>query len=155
MNSETRALHRAQIDRELAPLRRACPVRPRRGWVRAVRDALGMNGRQLAERMGIARSHLSQIEDAEVRGTTSLRTLGRAAHALGCELVYAFVPRDKETLEEIVQARAREAAERIVESVATNMALEAQSVDRDFLKREIDRIAADLIRAKPWDLWKE
>jgi len=120
-----------------------------------VREALGMNGRQLAERMGIARSHLSQIEEAEVRGAASLKTLQRAAEALGCELVYAFVPRGGKTLEELIHQRAREVAKRVVERVATNMALEAQSVDRDFRKREADRIAADLVRTMRKDLWEE
>jgi predicted DNA-binding mobile mystery protein A len=113
-----------------------------------------MNGRQLAERMGVVRSHLSRIEEAEMRDAVSLKTLQRAAEALGCELVYAFVPRDGKTLEEIVHERAREVAKRVVERVATNMALEAQSVDRDFRKREGDRIAADLVRTMRRDLWE-
>src|SRR5215510_9154119 len=101
MKPETLSLQREQIDRQLAPFRRVAAARPVRGWVRAVRQALGMNGRQLASRMGIARSHLSQIEDAEVRGAVSLRTLERVAHALDCEFVYALVPRDRKSLEEL------------------------------------------------------
>ncbi|MFQ5417727.1 MAG: helix-turn-helix domain-containing protein, partial [Myxococcota bacterium] len=93
MKPEARALLRNQLDRQLTSLRRTPLMRPRRGWVRAIREALGMNGRQLAERIGIARSHLSQIESAEARDSVSLRTLRRVADALGCELVYAFVPR--------------------------------------------------------------
>jgi len=112
-----------------------------------------MNGRQLAEKMGIARSHLSQIESAEARNSASLRTLRRAADALGCELVYAFVPRDGRTLEEMVQERARTVAERIVGDVATTMALEAQSVDRNFRKREVNRITSELVHTMRRDLW--
>lgn len=129
-------------------------MRPRRGWVRAIREALGMNGRQLAERIGIARSHLSQIESAEARDSVSLRTLRRVADALGCELVYAFVPRGGSTLEEMVRERARAVAERIVGDVATTMALEAQSVDRDFRKREVDRVASELVHLMRRDLWE-
>jgi hypothetical protein len=61
----TRQIERARLDRQLAPLRSAQRKdafrRPRRGWVRALREAVGMNGRQLAERMGIARSQLAQV----------------------------------------------------------------------------------------------
>jgi predicted DNA-binding mobile mystery protein A len=153
MKPEARALLRNQLDRQLSPLRPTELVRPRRGWVRAIREVLGMNGRQLAERMGIARSHLSQIESGEARDSVSLRTLRRAADALGCEFVYAFVPRDGRTLEEMVQERARVVAERIVGDVATTMALEAQSVDGDFQKREVDRIALDLAHTMRRDLW--
>ena len=155
MKPEARALLRNQLDRQLSSLRRTPLVRPRRGWVRAIREALGMNGRQLAERMGIARSHLSQIESAEARDSVSLRTLRRAADALGCELVYAFVPRDDRTLEKMVRERARAVAERIVGDVATTMALEAQSVDRDFRKREVDRIASELVHTMRRDLWEQ
>ena len=153
MKPEARALLRNQLDSQLSPLRQIQPVRPRRGWVRAVREALGMNGRQLAERMGIARSHLSQIETAEARDSVSLRTLRRAADALDCDLVYAFVPRDGRTLDEMVGERARAVADRIVEDVSTTMALEAQSVASDFQRREVDRVASELIHTMRRDLW--
>lgn len=114
-----------------------------------------MNGRQLSERLGIARSHLAHIEDAEVRGAATLHTLEKAADALGCDLVYAFVPREAKTLEVMVHERAREVAERIVGRVATTMALEAQGVDRAFQKKEMHRVAADLLRTLPRQLWDE
>ena len=155
MKAEAKPLVRDELDRRLAPLRRARLVRPRRGWVYAVREALGMNGRQLSERLGIARSHLAHIEDAEVRGAATLHTLEKAADALGCDLVYAFVPRYRKTLEVMVHARAREVAERIVGRVATTMALEAQGVDRAFRKKEVDRVAADLVRTLRKHLWDE
>ncbi len=120
-----------------------------------MREALGMNGRQLSERLGIARSDLAHIEDAEVRGAATLHTLEKAADALGCDLVYAVVPRDGKTLEVMVDERAREVAERIVGRVATTMALEAQGVDRAFRKKEVDRVAADLVRTLRKHLWDE
>jgi len=155
MEPEIRALQRDQIDRQLASLRQARPSRPARGWVRAVREALGMNGSQLTRRMKIARSHLSQIEDAEARGAVSIRTLQRAADALGCEFVYAFVPRGGKRFEQLVHERARQVAERMVERVAGTMALEDQSVDLEFRKREVDRLTAELVRTMRRDLWDE
>jgi predicted DNA-binding mobile mystery protein A len=155
MKAETISLQREQIDRQLKPLRQPRLVRPFRGWVRAVREALGLNGRQLAERMRIARSHVSQIEEAEVRGAVSIRTLERAADALGCDLVYALVPRDGKTFEILVHERAQKIAERRVERAAVTMALEDQAVSREFRKREVDRIAAELVRTMSKDLWDE
>jgi len=153
MKAEAISLQRDQIDRQLRPLRQARLLRPARGWVRAVREALGINGRQMAERMNIARSHLSQIEDAEARGAVSIRTLQRAADALGCDLVYALVPRNGKTLETLVHDRAQRTAEQMVERVAETMALEDQAVSREFRKREVDRIARELVRTMSKDLW--
>jgi predicted DNA-binding mobile mystery protein A len=149
------SLQRNQIDRQLKPLRQARLARPARGWVRAVREALGINGRQMAERMKVARSHVSQVEDAEARGAASIRTLQRAADALGCDLVYALVPHGGKTLETLVHDRARRTAERMVERVAGTMALEDQEVSREFRKREVDRIAGELVRTMSKVLWDE
>lgn len=156
MKAEARALQREQIDRQLGPFKsKTYAGRPSRGWIRAVREALGINGTQLARRMRVARSHLSQIEDAESRETVSLRTLQRAANALGCDLVYAIVPRNGKTLEELLHERAWRVASRTVENAAGNMALEGQPVDDRFKKRETNRIAADLVRTLPRSLWNE
>jgi predicted DNA-binding mobile mystery protein A len=154
----TRQLERSRLDGQLAPLRTAQRKdafrRPRRGWVRALRDAIGMNGRQLAERMGIARSHLAQLEDGELRGATSLRTMERAAAALGCEFVYAFVPKGGTSLEAMLHERARKVAADLVQRVGTSMALEAQGVeDSKVRKKEVDRVAAELVRTLGRGLW--
>ena len=155
MKPDMRALLREQLDRQLRPFHGGRAHRPALGWVRSIREALGMNGRQLAERMNIARSQLSKIEEAETREATSLRTLQRAAEALGCDLVYAFVPRDGKTLDELVHERAREVAKRTMERVQTTMSLEAQDVDTQFLKRETDRLTAELVRTMRRNLWDE
>ena len=154
----TRQIERSRLDEQLGSLRSAqrkgALRRPRRGWVRAIRDALGMNGRQLAERLEIARPNLAQLEASELRGAASLRTLERAAAALGCDFVYAFVPRDGRTLEAMLDERAREVARRIVQRVGTSMALEAQGVENDaVLRKEVERIAAELVRTGNRGLW--
>jgi len=84
-----------------------------------------------------------------------MQTLKKAAAALGCELVYALVPRNGKTLEEMVKYRAQQVAERMVNNVAGTMALEDQAVSGRFKKREIDRLAAELVRTLPKDLWDE
>ena len=80
---------------------------PSRGWILAIREALGMSVTDFARRLGVSRQRVSQIEAAEVEGSATLVTLRRAAEALGCTLVYALVP--NESLEQIVRRRARQA----------------------------------------------
>ena len=81
---------------------------PPRGWIRAIRDSLGMSGTELAARMGVGQSTVSGLEHSEVQGTIRLDTLRRAADSLGCDLVYYLSPRT--TLEATVRQQARRKA---------------------------------------------
>ena len=83
--------------------------RPHSGWVRAIRDALGMSSSELANRMGVGQSTISGLERGELLGTVKLETLRRAASALDCDLVYYLVPRT--TLEDTALTRARSKAQ--------------------------------------------
>ncbi len=128
-------------------------ARPRLGWVRAVRDALGMSTRQLASRMGVAQPTLVQLEQSEANGTIQLATLRRAADALDCDLVYALVPRGG-SLEQSVMAHARRRAGALVRAVDRSMELEDQAVtDPDEINASVDRIALQLAGSRR--LWDE
>ena len=155
MRSETRVLQRNHLDRQLESARIQDLAKSPQGWIKAVREALGMSGRQLADRLAIVPSHRMQLEKGEVAGTATVRSLERAAAAMGCEFVYAFVPKNNATFEQLVRQQAHEVAKRIVDEVDTTMALEAQSADSQFRKREIDRIAAELISSMPRNLWDQ
>ena len=83
-----------QLDASLvrfAPLRDLPP--PKKGWIRAIRDALGMSGRQLGQRMGVSKMWVGDMERLEASGATTLKTLRRAAEAMDCVLVYASFPK--------------------------------------------------------------
>src|ERR1700734_1900790 len=67
--------------------------RPPRGWVRAVREALGMSAAALATRLGTTAGAVTRLEQSEASAHIGLGTWGRAADALGCDLVYLLVPR--------------------------------------------------------------
>lgn len=101
--------------------------RPTRGWIRAIRDALGMSTTDLGRRMGIAQTRVSVIERSEAAGAIKLDTLSRAADALDCELVYFFIPRT--SLEEAVQTQGRKKAADHLRRVAHSMRLEDQAVE--------------------------
>lgn len=99
--------------------------RPPRGWVRAVREALGMSAAALAARMGITAGAVTRLEQSEAADRIHLDTLRRAADALGCDLVYLLVPR--RPLTSVVRDRAQELAHRQVTAVEQTMRLEDQA----------------------------
>src|SRR5580692_4749492 len=94
-------------------------MRPGKGWIRAVRDALGMTTAQLAVRIGVSQPRVIAIEKAEVRKAITLKTLERAAEAVGCRVVYLFVP--EKSLEETVRSRAWQVAEKQLEVLSQTM----------------------------------
>src|SRR3954453_14442953 len=97
---------RRQMDSRVEPFRTMKWIEsPRSGWIRAIRDGLGMTGAQLAKRLGIKQPTVVEFERNEVERRITLETLDRAAKAMGCRLVYALVP--EQSLESTVQSRAR------------------------------------------------
>jgi predicted DNA-binding mobile mystery protein A len=135
---------RDSLDRRLAALR---PVdrfdRPSRGWVRAIRDALGMSTTQLARRLGVDQSNVVRLEQSEMNDTVRLGTLRRAAEALDCTLVYALVPNS--SLAEAVAAQTRKVAAAELASVEHTMLLEAQDLDDEGRDKRVAEYAAGLV----------
>ncbi|MEE9193027.1 MAG: helix-turn-helix domain-containing protein, partial [Thermodesulfobacteriota bacterium] len=60
---------------------------PAFGWTKAIRTSLGMSGRQLANRIGVTKQSISRIEQDEVAGAITLKTLRKVAEGLDCVLV--------------------------------------------------------------------
>lgn len=147
-------LARKHLDERLTPLRESAEfVRPPRGWVRAIRDALGMTTGQLAKRIGVDQSRITKLEHAEVEGSVTLKTLRQAAEGLDCTLVYAFVPNP--SLEELVRARAAEIADRELARVDHTMRLENQALTPRDLKQERERLVSALLTGNPRRLWDQ
>jgi predicted DNA-binding mobile mystery protein A len=137
--------------RALRPL--ADSRRPAKGWLRAIRDALGMSGAQMGRRLDISQPAVTGLEQAEVNGSITLHTLQRAAEALGCRLVYALVP-DK-PLAEIVRQRAELIATRETDAVEHTMRLEDQATGDRRVLRELHRQAVEDLLRRPGRLWNE
>lgn len=67
--------------------------------IREVRIALGMQNRELAANMGVSPARVSVLERDERRGAVTLKMMQKAADALGCDFVYALVPKNRRTPE--------------------------------------------------------
>ncbi len=151
---KTQQLSVKQVDAKLAPWQAARHFfQPSIGWVKTLRQTLGMTSAQLAFRLGVNRSRIIAIEHAETQGTLKLKTLGQVAEALNCDLVYAFVPR--KPLSNILEDRANEVAKRHLDQVSHSMALENQQTSNiareEILKTETTRLLNGPLKY----LWQE
>jgi len=97
---------------------------PQLGWIRAVRDALGMSAADLAARMGISGASVRSLEAKELSGGIRLSSLRRAAEAMDCTLAYAFIP--NESLEHTVRRQAAIVLAEQLDRVRQTMRLEDQ-----------------------------
>jgi predicted DNA-binding mobile mystery protein A len=142
MRSEFRALRIRQLERALKPLL-GCKdsPRPAKGWIRAIREVSGVTVREMAKRLGKAPSVAAHLEKSEAEYRITLGKLRDAADALGCQLVYALVPKSGSILE-LSEEDARSKATENVLAVEHSMALEEQAVGgvQEKIKQETDRI---------------
>jgi predicted DNA-binding mobile mystery protein A len=130
MRNEFRNLRLKQLDRGLEPYRAARRIpRPSRGWIRTIRQALGVSSGDLARRLGTSRQLPLQLEKGEAEDRITLKSLRAVANALDCDLVYALVPRT-DSMQELIEGRARAEAKKHVLGVEHSMALEDQAVGR-------------------------
>lgn len=143
---------RHALDRRTAGLQdQSGLARPAGGWVRAVREALGMSTEQLGRRLGISRQAVSLLERSELEETVRLASLRRAAEALDCALVYAFVPNT--SLEDTVQRQARRVAGAEFARVDQTMLLEAQRVEAADADDLVEARATELVDSP--ELWRQ
>ena len=126
---------------------------PKEGWLRTVRAALGMSGTQLAKKLCVTKARVSKIEKNEPQGRVTLKTMQDIAEAMDCKFVYAIVP--KQEVEDVIKERAIEKARAQVKAASTHMALEAQSLNKEQLVFETERIAAQIMENMPSDLWND
>lgn len=134
-----RSKARTALERDIKRHRDAPTPAPRSGWIRAIRDALGMSTNELAKRVGLSKGRIGQIERAEQDRSLTLGTLERVAAALDCRVEYLLVP--NWPLDDMVweQARAKAAAE--IAAVDHTMALENQRPETESLRHRIDAAA--------------
>ncbi|MEO5926512.1 MAG: mobile mystery protein A [Bryobacteraceae bacterium] len=142
--------HRFMLDArllELPPVPRfAVPVR---GWIKAIREALGMTTAQLAKRLGVKQPSVVALEQSEAKGSIELATLRRVAAALDCTVVYALVP--NRPLEATIRDRARAFLKRRRGPIEHSMLLEDQAVQATDLEAQIDELVRETNPRLFWD----
>ena len=142
------------LDQRFAALRPlAKSPRPPKGWLRAVRNALGMTTAQFARRLGVSQPRIVELEQSEASGSVTLNTLQRAAEALDCRLVYALVP--QRPLAETVRERAEMLAERQLADIEHTMRLEDQAVTSEKVHKGLRRGRVEELLSRPARLWDE
>ena len=153
MRAKDRAVARRQLDKRLDALReiRLSAQRPPRGWIKAIREALGMTTRQLATRIGVGQSRVVNIEKAEVSESITLGSIQRAARALDCEFVYALIPHS--SLDSMVEDRANTLAKSRVKAARHTMTLEGQCLDEDDEREQVTELARKLAGQSGSALW--
>jgi predicted DNA-binding mobile mystery protein A len=124
MNRQFRHLRLSQLDRRLSEAR-SLPPRPSSGWIASVREALGLTLAEVGRHLRASRQAVQKFERAEATDRITLGTLRRVADAMGCDLVYALVPKSG-SFAELSEHPTRERAARDVKSVLHTMALEDQ-----------------------------
>lgn len=148
--AERAAQARRELDRKFSAAHlESIEARPRSGWIRAIRGALGMSQAVLAERLGVSSAAVNKLERAELHGGITIGKLSEVASALDCGLVYTLVPNS--TLEQTVRTQAQTAAEQILGYATRTMALEAQDIDDSRRSEAVDRYARQLVASgSPW-----
>jgi len=152
MSRENRAFARKQLDQKLSKfvdIKQSQP--PMRGWIRAIRDAIGMTGEQLANRISVKKQRVVALEQGEVSGTVTINSMKKAAEAMDCVFVYALVPRD--SLEATVEQQARKYAEKVYAPIQHSMQLEQQGLTADESGQGMKENADKFVRETAKEIW--
>lgn len=153
MNSIRKTLIQKQMDELIQSLVSGKQnARTSAGWIQSARLALGMSLRQLAERVGVSVSALTNFEKREQADSVSLSTLKKAANAMDMELVYYFKPKDG-SIKNAVEKQARKKAQEILNQSNQTMKLEDQETNSSSQKLELERLTKDIMSKMPQNLW--
>ena len=127
-------------------------VIPSNGWIKAIRNTLGMSMEQLANRLSISKQAVSDIERREKEGSITLKSLRELGRVLDMELVYGFVPKDG-SLEAMVEKKANELAKKIVLRTSNTMELEDQVNSKERIEKAILERTQEIKNEMPKILW--
>lgn len=125
---------------------------PPGGWIRAIRQSLGMTAAQLAQRLGRTQQAVIELEQSEARSAITLKSLENAARALDCTLAYALIP--NRGLDEMVRERARHVATERIQNLEQTMRLEDQALPAEQRHAQIEDLADELVRHDIRSLWR-
>ncbi|WP_448034551.1 mobile mystery protein A [Bradyrhizobium liaoningense] len=127
---------------------------PPEGWLRTARNALGMSGADVANKIGVTRARITKVEHAELTGGVTLKSMQVTAEAMGCRFVYAIIPPSGH-VEDIINAQARKKAMAIVGTASKHMALENQKLPDDKIAQEVERLTREIALEMPPNFWSD
>lgn len=139
---------RRSYQKKFDVLKKAIIERPQQGWLKTIREFLGMTTTQLAKKIDVAQPRVINLEKNEKN--TKISTMERIADALNCDFVYAFVPR--ENIDDIIYNQAKKKALKILGKVNANMGLENQLTNSDEL---VEDLIKDLLNGNISRIWDE
>jgi len=153
MKITNRALVVEQLDNKL---QKCTPLKdigiPQKGWIRAIRDALNMNCRQLAQRLKIkSRGRVIDLEHNEITGAVTIKTMRHTAQALDCIFVYGLIPRT--SLKDTIRKQAENTAKQKTAKTTHTMLLEDQQLTNEEEKKVFTSMVDELIKNMPKTLW--
>lgn len=125
--------------------------RPSKGWLRAIREALGMSGRQFAQRLGVSPPWVTNLEKKELKDSVTIKTMRQAAEAMDCVFVYALLPR--ESLSATLRNRAEALAMERMTNISHSMLLEGQQLSELEQKKALESEVEALLWEMPKELW--
>ena len=154
MSNDFKKLMREQVQEKLNDFavltKQSIPID---GWIRTIRDALGMSSYVLAQRLGCAPSNISTMEKREKQGSITLETLEQVAQAMNCKLVYCLIP--LEPLDKMLERQARIVAKKKIRLINHSMKLEEQGLNPQQLQRQEEELVKELLQGNSKKLWND
>ena len=122
------------------------------GWIKAIRNGIGMTMEQLGKKLSITKQGVMDIEKREKEGAITIKSMQEIAKAMDMKLIYGFVPNEGD-LEQMIETRAIEIAKKIVERTSNTMKLEDQANSKERIEKAIKERASEIINNTPKILW--
>lgn len=121
------------------------------GFIKLIRQHLGMSQKALAKRAGVPQSTVSRIEQGQ--RDANLFTLTKILDAISCDLVIA--PFLRESIDMIRRKQARKMAEKRIHYLKGTMNLEEQQPDNQFVETLLQEEEARFLQGPTYKLWEE
>jgi len=127
-------------------------IMPPIGWIKAIRNGIGMSMEQLGKKLSITKQAVMDIEKREKEGAITIKSMQEIAKVIDMKFVYGFVP-NAGSLEQMIETRSLEIATKIVQRTSTSMKLEDQVNSKERIEKVIKERAAEIINKTPKILW--
>lgn len=151
MNYWDKKVIRKQLDEKLKVLKSFVGFLPQQGWVKTIREVLGMSASQLGKKVGIDQSRISRLENAEKAGNLKLSSLQKIAKGLNMKFIYGFVPEN--TLESMVRDQAKRVALKRFKILDNTMRLEQQALSENEKQKALNDMIEKILIDNPKELW--